>query len=141
MLFRARFFSVCLCVLALRSVGAQASCHAADRNSAHFIQTVKAMMDSSQSGMRAQLQLPVVAASQIVLVADTTVCARAGLAADSLVRVWNPDATFTPGPFSLYVIQVGTSYAVVDKSSPPAGEFDWVFFFGPLWEYRGAVWM
>lgn len=130
-------------LLAFKPLSAQQTCHRADVNSAHFIQTLVAMMDTAaaRAALRTRLQLPVVTASQITLVTDSTVCARAGQAADSVARVWEPSMTLDPTTDPLYVIKVGTSYAVIDLNNVDDGESDFVFIFGPLWEYRGSVWM
>ena len=124
-----------------RYTGAQNTCHRADLNSAHFIQSLNAMMDSSQTAFRAKLKMPLVTSSAIVLVSDPTICARAGLAGDSIVKVWVPTAKFRPTTAPLYVIKIGTSFAMADLNSPTTNHFDWVFIFGPKWEYRGAIWM
>jgi hypothetical protein len=97
------------------------------------------MMGSTERAFRAKLKMPLVASSAIVLVSDQTICARAGLAGDSMVKVWVPTAKFRPTPSPLYVIKIGTSFAVADLNSPPTSDFDWVFIFGPLWEYRGSI--
>ena len=77
--------------------------------------------------------------SAITLVADPAVCARAGLAADSIFKVWEPTATLDPTTDPIYVIKIGTSYAVIDLNNTDDSDFDWVFIFGPLWEYRGSA--
>jgi len=130
-------------LIVFKPLSAQQTCHRADVNSAHFIQTLVAMMDTAaaRAALRTKLQLPVVSASQITLVTDSTVCARAGQAADSVFKVWEPSATLDPTTAPLYVIKVGTSYAVTDLNNVDDGESDFVFIFGPLWEYRGSVWM
>jgi hypothetical protein len=99
------------------------------------------MMDTSQSAFRAKLQMPLVSSSAITLVTDATVCAQAGLAADSIFKVWEPTATLGPTTDPIYVIKIGTSYAVADLNSPDTSDGDWVFIFGPLWEYRGSIGM
>lgn len=130
-------------LIAFTRLSAQQTCHRADVNSAHFIQVLLAMMDTAaaRTALRTSLQLPVVPASQITLVTDSTVCARAGQAADSVFKVWEPSSTLDPTTAPLYVIKVGTSYAVTDLNNVDDGESDFVFIFGPLWEYRGSVWM
>lgn len=130
-------------LIAFKPLSAQQTCHSADVNSTHFIQTLVAMMDTAaaRTALRTKLQLPLVAASQITLVTDSTVCARAGQAADSVFKVWEPSQTLDPTTDPLYVIKIGTSYAVADLNNVDDGESDFVFIFGPLWEYRGSVWM
>jgi hypothetical protein len=126
-------------LLAFQSVTAQQTCHGPDVNSAHFIQALNAMMDTSQSAFRAKLQMPLVTSSAIALVTDAAVCARAGLAADSIFKVWEPTATLDPTTDPIYVIRIGTSYAVADLNNTGDSDFDFVFIFGPLWEYRGGL--
>jgi hypothetical protein len=130
-------------LIAFNQLSGQQTCHRADVNSTHFIETLVAMMDTAaaRTTLRTTLNLPVVAASQITLVTDSAVCARAGQAADSVAKVWEPSMTFDPITDPLYVIKIGTSYAVADLNNVGDGEKDFVFIFGPLWEYRGAVWM
>jgi hypothetical protein len=121
---------------------AQNTCHAGDMNSARFNQSLGSMMASDASAFRAKLQMPLVPSSQIFLVSNPTTCARAGLAADSIVKVWVPNATHPPTIAPLYVIQIGDSFAVADLNSPQSGgEYGMLFIFGPLWEYRGSIGM
>lgn len=138
---RARILWLTPVLIAFHSAAGQQTCHAADVNSAHFIQTLKAVMDTSHSVLRAKLNLPLVSPSQITLVTDPAICARAGLAADSIFKVWEPTATLDPTTDPIYVITIGTSFAVADLNNPDDSSFDWVFVFGPLWEYRGGIGM
>jgi hypothetical protein len=117
---------------------AQNTCHAADQYSARFIQGIKAMMDSSNSVLRARLQMPLVASSAIVLISDSAVCARAGVASDSIVKVIVPTASQAPTTAPLYVIGVGSSFVVADLNASSESRLEVLFLFGPLWEYRGA---
>jgi hypothetical protein len=126
-------------LLAFQSVTGQQTCHGPDVNSAHFIQTLNAMMDTSQSAFRAKLQMPLVSSSAITLVTDPALCAQAGFAADSVFKVWEPTVTLDPTTDPIYVIKIGTSYAVADLNNPDDSDFDFVFIFGPLWEYRGGM--
>jgi hypothetical protein len=115
---------------------AQSTCHTADRRSDHFIETVKQLMGADGAAARAHLSLPIVDSSQITLVIDPVVCARAGQALDSLNHAMQPDATIPPpDTLPLYVIQVGTSFAVADLNSQSTGDFDYLLFFGPLWQF------
>ena len=121
------------------SANGQNSCHGADNNSAHFIYTLNKLTASNQSAFRAKLQLPLVTSSDIVLVSDSTTCARAGIALDSIVKVWVPTATHSPTTAPLYIIRIGTLYAVADLNSASTSDFDWVLIFGPLWEYPASM--
>ncbi len=127
-----------LCVLS-SGLKAQNTCHAADDKSAHIIGVLRTIMAPPESAFRARFSLPLVAPANITLVSDPAICARAGAAADSMVKVWLPNETVTPVTTPLYVIQVGTSYAVADLNTPPDGEFDSLIIFGLLWEYRGML--
>ena len=122
-----------------RHMGAQQTCHRADVNSAHFIQVMQIMMDSSQRAFRAKLKMPLVKSSAIVLVSDPRICARAGFAADSMFKIWEPTAKLGPTHDPLYVIKIGTSFAVADLNSPSDSDGDLIWIFGPLWEYRGII--
>jgi hypothetical protein len=64
---------LCLSVtlLSSRSASAQDTCHRADVNSAHFIQALSAMMDSSAMAFRAKLKMRLVTSSAIVLLVRT----------------------------------------------------------------------
>jgi hypothetical protein len=126
-------------LIAFRPAASQQTCHGADANSDLFIKSLIALMDSSHSATRAKLRLPTVNTSAIKLVTNGSVCARAGLAADSIFKVWEPTAVLGPTTDPIYVIRVGASYAVADLNSPDDSDGDWVFIFGPLWEYRGSV--
>ena len=126
-------------LVAFSSAAGQQTCHRPDVSSAHFIQTLNATMDTSQSAFRARLQMPLVTSSAITLVTDPAVCAQAGFAADSMFKVWEPTQTLDPTTAPIYVIKIGTSYAVADLNNLDTSHFDWVFIFGPLWEYRGGI--
>ena len=138
-----RILSLPLLLIAFNPLAAQQTCHKADVNSTHFIETLVAMMDTAaaRTALRTTLKLPVVAASLITLVTDSGVCARAGQAADSVAKVWEPSMTLDPTTDPLYVIKVGNSYAVADLNNVDDGDGDFLFIFGPLWEYRGLVLM
>jgi len=122
-------------------LGAQNTCAPADDNSAHIIGVFKRMMQSDQADVRDSVGLPLVDPTQITLVSDALICAQAGAAGDSIVKVWVPGATHAPTTAPLYVIRIGTFYAVADLSSPPdpQDEFDSILIFGPAWDYRSIV--
>jgi len=118
------------------SLRAQSTCHVADRRSDHFIDVVKQIMGSDGAAARAHLGLPIVDSSQITLVSDPAICARAGQALDSLNHAANPGATIPPvDTLPLYVLKVGSSFAVADLNYPSAQHFDYLFFFGSLWQF------
>lgn len=126
----------------LQSLRAQNACHASDDNSVQFVASFKAMMDNKFAGMRAKLGVPQVDPSQVVLVSDSTTCALAGAAVDSLMNTWDTTSpTLPPSTDPIYVIQIGTAYAVIDLNSPTddGTEFDSVFVFSAGWVYRGML--
>ena len=122
---------------------AQNTCHASDRNSDLFVKQFQALMgaDSDAVQLRARFNLPLVSISQIVLVSDSTICARMGAAADSMMTVWDSTDPAVPSTTPLYVVQIGTSYAMADLNAPPEyqEERTSIWIFGPLWEYRGML--
>lgn len=118
----------------------QATCHAADKHSADVIYQINRMMDSSEAQARLNFGVPLVALSEISLVADSATCARAGEAVDSLLHVWNPTATIPPWQTPLYVFRIGTSYAAMDRSTPNRPEY-WVIFFTSAWAFTAALGM
>jgi hypothetical protein len=131
--------SFCLFCLLPVTLKAQNTCHCPDVNSDHFIYSLNKMMAAEQTAFRAKLSMPLVTSAEIYLVSDSTTCALAGAAADSMVKVWLPNETVSVSSTSLYVIKIGTSYAVADLNSPRTSEFAHVLIFGPRWEYRGII--
>lgn len=128
-----------LAVVSANIVGAQTTCHAASGDSDHFLRVIQAMMAADQQPVRTSFSLPLVTSSQISLVSDPSVCARAGQALDSLANAWVPRSPpLPPSTTSLYVFQIGTSYAVVDLISPNENDADFVYFFDSLWSYTGV---
>lgn len=83
--------------------------------------------------------MPLVKPSAIVLVTDAKVCARAGFAADSMLKIWEPTAKLGTTHDPLYVIKIGSSFAVADMNSPSDSDGDLIWIFEPLWEYRGII--
>lgn len=131
---------LCLLVTSAAPIQGQNTCHVADRHSAVFLANFRGMMAASGAGLRTKFSLPLVPASEITLVADSATCARAGQAADSVMSSWDPTDPPIATTAPLYVIKIGTSYAVVDLSDPdPNDEYASVFVFGPAWVYRGIL--
>lgn len=122
---------------------AQNTCHIADSHSEFFIKQLQSMMGAGPGAMqlRTRFNLPLVPVSEIVLVSDSTICARAGAAADSMMTIWDPTDSAVTTTASIYVVQIGTSYAMADLNAPPEYQEDLVslWIFGPLWEYRGML--
>jgi len=117
---------------------AQTTCRAADSESQHFIRVIQAMMTPGSEAHRADRGLPLVSPSQVVLETDPVVCARAGQALAALGRTWDPNApVLPPSTIALYVIRVGTSYAVIGLESPNDNDADFFFYFGPAWNHTG----
>lgn len=124
-------------VLARTAFG-QATCHTADEHSATVIYQITRLMDSNQAQARLEFGVPLVAPSEITLVADSATCARAGQAVDSLLYVWHPTATIPPWQAPLYVFKIGTSYAAMDRSTPNAPAYR-VLFFTAVWAHTVAL--
>ncbi len=124
-------------LLPTESMSGQTPCASADANSEQIIGVLKNTMEPDAAAARDSLGLPLVSFSEIALVSDPAVCARAGEAADSVFRTWSPGVTFTENP-PVYVVRVGTSFVVADLSAPPNpnNEFRTAFVFGPMWVFR-----
>src|SRR3990170_8491161 len=128
------FVTGALAVCAVSPLGAQNTCQPADEKSAHIIGALKQFMHPDNGAARDKVHLPVVPMGEIVLVTDASVCARAGQAGDSIVRVWIPTApppSNTTAP--LYVVKVGTHYVVADWNAPSQHHYRPALIFGPLW--------
>jgi hypothetical protein len=133
--------AVILAILSVRgsAILAQSTCHTPDQNSDHFITVVKQMMGPDSTGVRAYIGLGIVDTAQIALVSDSTICARAGQALDSLNLVLKPGVTIPPADtLPLYVLQVGSSFAVADLNYRSANDFDHLFFFTALWQFMNV---
>jgi hypothetical protein len=91
----------------------QSSCRPADNQSARLIGIVRQMMKSNDArwvNTRQAYQLPQVADSAVVRVADETICARADSVLNSILPA---DVKRVP---SVYVIRVGDHYVVEEPS-------------------------
>lgn len=134
------FAVLCVLLASSKVVGAQHTCHAASRDSDHFIRVINAMMAPDQQPVRTRFGLSLVTSSQITLASDPTVCTRAGQALDSLARAWVPTSPgLPPSTTPLYVFQIGTSYGVVDLDSVNENDADFIYFFGTLWNHTGTA--
>jgi len=95
-------------------------------------------MDADMSDFRTSYNIPLVTSSQIILVTDSTTCARAGQAMDAFASTIDPTsrpAATTP----LFVFQIGTqSFAVVDLLSPNDNDADFIYLFDSLWNFKGV---
>ena len=120
------------------SVGAQATCKTADEMSSHFGVVLNRMMTAERAVGRTQLGLPLVDSTQIVLVSDAAVCARAGEALDSLSNASYPELPpMPPSSRPLYVFKVGSAYAVIYLPPDNTGDGDLMFIFDSAWKDTG----
>ncbi|MGI8400220.1 MAG: hypothetical protein ACR2NS_01265 [Gemmatimonadaceae bacterium] len=121
-------------------VQAQTPCRTAGWESDQFKGILTRAMDSDMVDFRARYSLPLVTPAQITFVSDSTVCARAGAAMDAFASTF--DTTARPAStVPLYVFQVGTSFAVVDLLTPNKSDADFIYFFGPSWNFTGVSFM
>jgi hypothetical protein len=130
---------LCIFITSASAVKSQSRCHSSDRYSAILLAKFRSINSPAGAPVRARMSLPVVAPSEIVLVADSATCAQAIAAADSMVTVWNPSNPKEPTTTQFYVMRIGTSYALTDLSPQPNSEFAPVLVFGPGWVYRGML--
>lgn len=116
--------------------GSAQSCRPADARSARMIGTLTQLMTGStdDNKTRISLRLPSVTASQIVLVTDSAVCARALQVLDSVVHVTNPDAPANIPARTLYVISIGSYIAVSDPGDRSNGRMI-INFFDAAWTW------
>jgi hypothetical protein len=74
-------------------------------------------------------RLPAVSPADVHLVSDPAICARAG----QLMAAQKPGQ---PPDTSLYVYQIGTSFAVIDRHTD--GDYDGIYYFDPDWRPSGS---
>lgn len=113
------------------------TCHTANDTSANVIKAVNAMMTPEAASLRSRFGVALVSSSQITLVTDANVCARAGQALDSLALAWAPTQQASP-PNSdpLYVVQLGSDYAVVDPPNTKIEHYGLILYFSAAWVLR-----
>ena len=96
------------------------------------------MMDADMVAFRTSYGIPLVTSSQITLVADSTVCARAGQAMDALASTMDPTSR-PAATIPLWVYQIGTTYyAVVDTLSSNTNDADFIYLFDSSWIFKGV---
>ena len=123
------------------TLSAQRVCHAADDSSSRVISMINGLMAPELSARRDSVGLPLASPDEIGLTTDSAVCARAGRAVDSLVRVLMPTSQPQPGSINpLYVFKIGSSFAVLDSHSPTNdAPHRVVLFFNALWGYSFMI--
>jgi hypothetical protein len=139
-IMRKLFVVLCAFGLLPARAHAQTTCHPNDNWADHFRGALTAMMTPQGASLRTKFALPLVDSSQVSLVSDPVICARAGQALDSLGTAWAP-TTHGPHPSTgvLYVFRVGTSYAVIFQNSGSDLDGDSIYFFGSSWAYSGVA--
>lgn len=114
-------------------------CAPADKVGNHLVGMIQSLMTPADSTTRNRLGLPLVAPSIVALVSDTTVCARARQAMDSLAHATNPQ---DPEPASstapLYVVSIGDWFGVYERNVG-IEEPTLIFFFRSLWDYASVA--
>jgi hypothetical protein len=121
---------------AVKATAQSNTCHAADGGSANVIRAVNALMKPELESLRTRFGVPFASASQIALITDPRICARAGQALDSLASAWAPSQPQPPENSNpLYVVQLGSYFAVVDHSGPSLEHYHLIFYFSPLWKF------
>lgn len=113
------------------------SCIAANDTSTEMIRRINGIMSGSTQDEKGRiaLGLPRVTPSEVVLVTDSTVCARGLQVLDSLVKASNPRAPAVMPPRNVYVIRVGTYTAVADRTKLSHGGYMSINFFDPNWSF------
>jgi hypothetical protein len=93
---------------------------------------------ASNDTIRTTLGIPLASSSQINLVADENLCTISLRAVDSTVHATNPIAPTTIPTRPLYVVTVGSYYAVVDPTAM-TGEWLPMYFFDAAWHYVNSL--
>jgi hypothetical protein len=107
--------------------GTRTGCNAPDGVSTHYLAVIRLTLGNTYRRMA--FRLPPIGAADVHLVSDPAVCARAGQVMVQL-KPKHPSLT------SLYVYQIGTSYAVIDRDT--GGDYDGIYFFDPTWHLSGS---
>ncbi|HLQ23610.1 MAG TPA: hypothetical protein VK132_10410 [Gemmatimonadales bacterium] len=106
-------------VLSSPAQGQTSACRPADAVSAGLVadlQRIASGTDSTNAGLRSLLQIPQVATSQVTYVTNKTTCNKALTPYNTATHATdaNTGAEVDPPSGQLYVVQVGTVYAVWD---------------------------
>ena len=129
------------CALVLmsgRGIG-QTTCQTSDNNADHFKYILQQMMSPAGTRLRTAVGVPQADSSQVSLVSDPVLCARAGQALDSLGTAWAPTSHGPhPSTGGMYLFRVGTSYGVVYLHPLNTVDGDPILFFDTNWAYTGT---
>ncbi|MGH9421499.1 MAG: hypothetical protein ACRD3J_16090 [Thermoanaerobaculia bacterium] len=131
------FGALFACSATLHAQGA--TCNQPDSVSTHLIAYINAVM--GDSALRNGLGLPVATPSEITLISDSTVCAHAGAAIDSVALDSDPTQTLLPPSGApLYVFRIGSAFGVFD-GTVHNDHFAFILFFGSVWQFlsMGAI--
>lgn len=134
-------FVVTIASFAVAQPALAQACHASDARGQSMVLGLQRIADTAETSnvlVRSKIHTPAVPATQVALVTDDSVCARARQALDSLIHATNPNAANPLPARPLYVIRVGTVTAINDPSGS-AGEYSPIAFFDPLWAFLGVV--
>jgi hypothetical protein len=128
-----------LLVLAATATGAASganvggACASKDERSDRLIAKMKAFVGKNDMGgtiEKTTMGLKDVAASQVALVTDKAICAKAAAAFDT-------QQLEKRSSYTLYVVTLGPSYGVVDTKMLQAG-YEPVYVFDGNWKYIGV---
>ena len=112
------------------SVAAQTpACIPADTTSLALVSAINSIMTASNV-VRVKVQIPIVPASEVSLIADEAVCAKARDALNTYIQATSPGAPNPMPARPLYVVRVGTYFATLDSSVGARRVESVGFFFG-----------
>jgi hypothetical protein len=137
----ARIILLVGCALVLMSGRAmgQTTCHTTDAHADHLKGILQQMMTPAGAALRTAVGVAPIDSTQVSLVSDPVLCARAGQALDSLGTVWAPTSHGPhPSTGSLYVFRLGTSFGVNYPHPKNTGDGDPILFFDTNWAYTGT---
>jgi hypothetical protein len=111
------------------------------RHSAGHVRILASMLSADRKAGRSTFGFPPPDSSQIRLVTDTGLCAKADSALyDALIKMGGTKSSDVADNGILYLYQVGSLYAVTDLEQSPWGDLTFTpifFFFDPQWHYLG----
>ena len=108
--------------------GARTACNAPDDVSAQYLAITRITLGNTYKRMA--FRLPPVSPGDVHLVSDPAICARAGQIMAAQRTPGKPPYT------SLYVYQIGTSFAVIDRYTD--GDYDGIYYFDSNWDPSGS---
>lgn len=111
-----------------RGGGSSSACQAPDGVTPQYLAIIRLTLNNNYRRMA--FRLPLVRPTEVHVVSDPAICARA-------VQAMTPLRKSGRRPYtSLRVYQIGTSYATIDTETD--GDYDAIYFFDSTWHMSGS---